>query len=48
LVAGSETNNPGKHDDVKNLTTEESMRFAAGGLEKAEQEDEKGSVSNTE
>jgi Family of unknown function (DUF5681) len=48
LVAGSEPNNPGKYDDVKTLTTEELMRIAAGGLEKAEQEDGKGRVSNTE
>jgi hypothetical protein len=47
-VAGRQLNNSGKYDDVRNLTEEELMWIAAGGLEKTEQKSGKGHVSNTE
>ena len=47
LVAGSQPNNSGRYDKVKNLTDEELMWIAAAGLEKMEQESGEGHKSNT-
>ena len=48
LAGGVQPNYSGKYDDVRNLTNEELMWIAAGGLEKTGQKSGKGYVSNTE
>jgi hypothetical protein len=48
LATAAQPNNPGRDKPVENMTDEELEWIIAGGLEKMEQENKKGHVSNTE